>query len=246
MPAPLKLGSDAWREHVFSTAPIAIRSEKARPSVRYAPTIDGESHRFEGANNQLAAYALTYCKRLGAVLRWKTMPFEWLLPSGVKPTVPKFLLELSVDRKLVVIQTYSNKYLTAKVQAKFDEERSVSEKAGMAHVVWTDQKPLTPALRNLHFHIRRARKTEADAAAVETLVEFVQVTGRRTIDEIVEAGHDPSLVPIALYETRLFVPLDRKLQGETLVTSAPQDDARAFLLLSGSQPSSWWDSLRVK
>ena len=105
MASVMELGSEAWREHVFSTPAIPLKNKKSRPAVRNLPKLDGEVRLLDGANNVLAAYILSHFKRIGAILRWKSRPFEWLMPTADRPSVPMFLVELAGDRKLVVIQT---------------------------------------------------------------------------------------------------------------------------------------------
>ena len=237
-----RIGSVSWREHVFSTPSLKVRNEKARSSVRSVPKFDGLTNRIDGGNVLVAAYVLNYFKRIGAIRRWKLLPFEWLLPTAEKPSVPKFVLELAVDRMLVVVQTHDAKYLTQAVQGRYEEERSVAQQADMSHVVWTDAGPLTPAVRSLHFMIRRARHAE-QTDELNRLVAFTATAGTATISDLVAAGHDPSLVPVGVHCAQLFVPMEQRLTGSTPVSTSQQTDARAYLLKRGFEPNRWWDSL---
>lgn len=246
MSKPLQVGSDSWRTHVFSTPPIEPRNAKARPSVRSLPQFDGETIVAEGINELCTVYILHHLKRVGTLLRWKRRPFEWSPGSSGAPRVPKFLVELAQDRKLLVIQTRSERFMTAKAKASFKEEEMAAEKAGMLHRVWTEARPLTNEVRSLQARIRGARNTVAEPAALQSLVDFVGAQRRATITEIVGAGHDPSLIAVGIRAAQLYVALDKKLEACSVVTTAPQSDARAFLLLAGVERGSWWKSLRDK
>lgn len=246
MSKPLQVGSDSWRTHVFSTPPIEPRNAKARPTVRNMAQIEGQTLVAEGINELFTMYILHHLKRVGTVLRWKRRPFEWSPGSSGAPRVPKFLVELAPDRKLLVIQTRGERFMTTKAKASFREEEAAAEKAGMLHRVWTEARPLTAGVRSLQARIRGARNTPAEPAALSLLVAFVTEKRQATIAEIVQAGHDPSLVAVGIHAAQLHVPLDRALVAASVVTTAPQSDARSFLLLAGTERGSWWRSLRDK
>jgi len=246
MSQPLKVGSASWREHVFSTPPIAPKNPKARPTVRNMPQVDGAVVVAEGVNELWTLLILHHLKRVGAVLRWKRRPFEWSPGKSGAIRVPKFLVELAPDRKLLVIQTRGERFMTDKAKEAFKEEESAAESGQMLHRVWTEARPLTAEVRSLQARIRGARNTPADPQAVQLLVDFVREKQRATITEIVQAGHDPSLVAVGIHHAQLHVPLDKELAASSVVTTTPQSDPRAFLLLAGLERGSWWKSLRDK
>ena len=246
MSGPLPLGGAAWRQVVFGTPPVLDHNSRTRPTLRFAPRYGKDALMLVGQNQLLTTWVLDYLTRAGVVLRWKVYPFEWTMPEATKPSVPDFLVELAPDRRLVVIQAHAQKFLTPKVQATFDAESAVSKIAGMDHLVWTDLTPLGPGLRDLFAHIRRASRADEDEESLARLVEAVTDAGMLTITQIVEADLPPSLVAVGVHKLRLFVLLDRKLDGSTIVTVKPQTDGRAFLMMSAFDPESWWNSLEGK
>ena len=240
-----KLGSDKWREHVFSTPPIPPKNLASRPAVRNIPKFNGVTVLLEGVNQYSAASLLDYCKSAGSVIRWKSRAFEWVVPPSHAPAVAQFLVELAGDRKLLVVQTKGEKYLNSDALKRFKDERVYAEPLGLTHLVWTDKKPLTGKLRTVLGRIRGARNTLVEAGDLDRLVEFVEREGRPTVRDIVAADLDPSQIARAVWEKRLFVPLESAYDGNMVVTAQPQTDLRSFLLMQSFDPQRWWKSLRA-
>lgn len=193
-------------------------------------------------NEPLAAYVLDYFKRIGVVRRWKEQPFVWL-PDGAKaPRVPDFLVELAIRRQLIV-QCTSRKYLTAQVCADFEAERETAGRAGMLHVVWTEERPFTRGVRTLFMRIRGARSTPHNPAALQALNDFVLDAGHVSVAELCSAGHEPALILVAVDHGTVFVKLTEDVNENTIVSSSPITDGVGFLLGSGFDPQGWWNGL---
>ena len=136
--------------------------------------------------------------------------------------------------------------MTTKAKASFTDEEAAAQTAGTPHRGWTAARPPPAGGRSPPARLRGARNTPAEPAALSLLVAFVTEKRQATIAEIVQAGHDPSLVAVGIHAAQLHVPLDRALVAASVVTTAPQSDARSFLLLAGTERGSWWRSLRDK
>ena len=240
MGVELAIGGAAWRDLVFDSP--AMRSPKARPGILSRPSYDGVKHTLYGANERVAASILEYFKRLGVVRRWKSAPF-------VRPTAagtvwrPTFMAELADDLLLLTIRVKSDRYLTPEVQQELDHETAAAERAGMKQLLWTDKKPLTPAFRELYGLVRRARTVGFDGNDLARLVDFVAVNGSATANQIVEAGHDPALIPVGIRQLALHTRLDSAIDKATVVSVKPLVDGRAFLLMTNFDPQEWWNAL---
>ena len=189
----------------------------------------------------LAMYVLEYFKLRGVVLRWKWQPFTWVLPDG-STSQPDFLAQL-LDRMLLIIQVKAEKYRTPAVQAQFDVERQDAAAAGVRHLVWTDKHPLTAGAKSVFFRIRGARNTRCQPEDRAALVDAVRKHGRITAGELAAAGYDPALIPVAVRSGDVFVSLKEPIDEHSVVSSTPLVDGRGFLLGSGFDAQSWWNSL---
>ena len=233
-------GSAEWIAEVFSSPPERDVGGRSRKTHRAAPKFEGATVWTEGGNETTAMYLLEYLIILGVVKRWKPQPFPWFDDQKV----PDCLAEIRVERQpFAVIQVKSEKYLTPAVQAEFDVERQELESVGMRHLVWTEKRPLTPAMRSALFRIRGARNTPHNPEDLVALVRHVQERGRLTLGDIAAAGYEPALVPIALRSGELYVSLKERLDAPAIVSATPIIDARSFLLGSGFDAESWWNHL---
>jgi hypothetical protein len=234
-------GSQEWADDIFSRGPVRDPSGRSKKTQRFAPKFDGVLAWSEGGNEVLAMYVLEYFKLRGVVLRWKWQPFTWHLPDG-STSKPDFVAEL-FDRLLLVIQVKAEKFRTPVVQARFDVERQAAAAAGVRHLIWTDKHPLTAGAKSVFFRIRGARNTPHQPEDRAALVDAVRKHGRTTAGELAAAGYDPALIPAAVRNGDVFISLEEPIYEQTVVSSTPLVDGRGFLLGSGFDAQSWWNSL---
>lgn len=233
----LEFGSDAWADDVFSSPPVRRVEGRRKWTQRSAPLYDGTRHYTEGLEI-LATYAFEYFLKLGVITNWKLQPYYWF---GKR--VPDALLRLAGDGKLAIAQVKSAKYLTADVQAAFDQEAAEARGYGMSHLVWTDQKPLTSGMRDTLLQLRRARNVPVDPACYEAFLDFVRQEKEVTALQIAKAGHHPSMIPVAVRNIDLFIDITEKINERTIVSSHQKFDGRRLLLGFGFDAKAWWNSL---
>ncbi|WP_144006560.1 hypothetical protein [Pelomonas sp. KK5] len=234
-------GSDAWADWVFQSPPARDPRGRSRATQRFAPRFDGKTVWVEGTE-QGAAYALDYFQRIGLVLRWKAQPFEWLPQSAPKPRIPDFLVEIR-SRQRLIIQSKSKKYLTPLVAAEFEAERATALAAQVLHTVWTEDRPFTRPARTLFFRLRGARNTGYEPHALRALTDHVRACQRCTAGELSTAGHEPALILVAVRQGLVHIRLTEDLHERSIVSTTPITDGLGFLLGSGFDAQSWWNSL---
>jgi hypothetical protein len=238
---PESFGTSKWADDVFGSGLVGSGLHRSRMSHRHQMHLNGDYLPTEGYEN-LAACILDFLKKQGTVSRWKAQPFSWLITPDGGWKVPDFLVELQADLLLVVLQIKSKRFLTAEVDAEHQLERSLGEPRGVRHAVWTDEKPLDTAARNLFFHVRKARNVKA-TEEVDKLVEEVHRLGRVSALDLAHLGHDPALIPLAVSRNAVHIDFMRKLDADTLVCSTPVLDGRELLLGGWNRSTHWWDSL---
>lgn len=237
-----QFGSQEWADGVFSIPPVRNVNGKSRGTALFASKHNRKPVYAEGGNENVATYMLEYLQIIGVVSRWKSQPFFWQRAESEKERVPDFLVELQ-DRTRVVIQVKAERFLTPEVQRSFDDEREKCAGAGMLHIVWTDKAPLNGNARDLFLKIRMARATTVESERLVNLVEFVRKFGQVSFPDLIEANHAPYLVPVAIRRGELFVNLKEKLDERSIISTSPITDGRGFLLQSGFDAQSWWNSL---
>lgn len=236
-------GTEAWANAVFGSAYAGEGWSRSRMTHRHQIFIDREYKHIEGYEN-LAAYALNYLAETGQIGRWKPQPFGWQLEEDGPLRVPDFLVELlAPPPRYLVIQVKAARFLTVAIQHEFEQERAAARPLGVEHVVWTDKRPLDQKARNLFFRIRKARLEQYSEDELVALVSEVQKPGSCTALQLVEKGHDPSLLPIAIQQGRLFLDLRGSIHEQTIISTHPVTDPREFLLCNWADPTSWWNSL---
>jgi len=242
----LKFGGAEWREYVFGSLPVREFNDKKRPTLRGGPVVGGKPLAVDGLRRVDAIYVVECLERWGVVHRWKLWPFEWTPADAERPRAPFMMVELALDRQLCIIQVVDEHHLTAKARAALDADSAMATSAGLRHVVWSEESPLTTETRTLFMRLRGARTTEHDPASLDAIVAFVQARGRVRLGEIAAAGHDPSLVFVAMRQQRLYLPFTEAPGEQTLVAVTPLTDPRHFLLREIFDSQAWWQRLPKK
>lgn len=238
-------GTEAWADAVFGSAPAGEPWSRTRMTHRHQVLIDDEFKHIEGYEN-LAAYVLNHFANTGQIGRWKPQAFIWQMVKDGPMRVPDFLVELLVPPpKYLIIQVKAARFLTVAVQSEFEKERAIARDRGVEHVVWTDKRPLGQQARNLFFRLKKSREEQYSEDELLALISEVEKSGACTALQLVDKGHDPSLLPIAVQQGRLFVDLRRSIHEQSVISSHPITDPREFLLCNWADPTSWWNSLPI-
>ncbi|MDM0075742.1 hypothetical protein QTH90_15170 [Variovorax sp. J2P1-59] len=238
-----QFGTANWMKKVFQSAPAGDGWSRSRMTHRHQVCIDDRFIHIEGYEN-LATYILNHFRLTSGIAFWKPQPFQWQIEGDGPLRIPDFAVELLPPASTkVIVQVKASKFLTAEVLAEFEKERILANRFGVEHVVWTDKQPLGIQARNLFFRLRRARHDPYSQPDLDALVSEVSSIGSCTALQLVERGHDPTLLPIAVQQGRLFIDLKGAFNEQTIVSSRPVTDAREFLLNHWSDPQAWWNSL---
>lgn len=238
-----QFGTENWINKVFESAPASEGWSRTRMTHRHQICIDDSFIHMEGYED-LATYILNHFKLTSAIACWKAQPFQWQVEEDGPLRTPDFAVKLPPPESIkIIVQVKASKFLTAETLAEFERERTLANRFGVEHVIWTDKKPLGIQARNLFFRLRRARHDPYSQPDLDALLSEVSSIGSCTALQLVERGHDPTLLPIAIQQGRLFMDLKGALNERTIISSRPITDAREFLLHQWSDPQAWWNNL---
>lgn len=238
----LALGSPEWVDWVFGTDPVRAAGNY---NQRWAPRFEPGKPTWLEGGEAVIAYLIDWHKRLGVVLRWKPQAFTWLPDRALAPRIPDFLVELA-DRRLLIVQGKSRKYMTQQVLDDFQAEADTALRADMLHRVWTEGDPITPAVRTNAMLLRGARNTPHEPQQLELLVTSFRDRSQATLSQLIGEGREPALVLLAVSRGALHFDYTKTIDETTRFASTPVIDGRSFLLERGFDAQGWWHSLPAR
>lgn len=239
-----RMGSAGWKEHVFTMGPARDnkgQSKHTQYHQTYIPSLNAMMG-VQGRGEACALLLLLYFQQLGLIKRFKSQPFITAVQEFGSEICPDFLVELP-DQRLLVLEIKTERFVTYALKQLFDSNSRRFESFGMTYLVWTDLNPLTHAVRHHALQMRRSAGDEIPREEIDGLTNMV--SSRRTVSfrEVFEAGFDLSCLYAAVWEGRVFIPLTKNLERETLITSWREENFEALFLDCKRSSYEWWDSL---
>ncbi|EPD37954.1 hypothetical protein HMPREF9701_04024 [Delftia acidovorans CCUG 274B] len=174
------LGSSAWLESIFASAPVRDPRGRSRPTQRHSvrePGLTSHTVVAEGGNTAIAQHLMTLLQNAGQVRRFKLEPFQLRPMVDGVDAVPDMLVELK-NGELIVIENKSARFLTAQVLQHCREVEAIISEARMRYALWTDVWPLG---RTTHRLMRTLRRCGHSAASPEQICELHRQIKNRVV-----------------------------------------------------------------
>lgn len=237
----------AWVDNIFSAPPARNLKGPAKYTHAFrTPSSGGGVVDTQGNPETAATLLFDYFRNQGFIGRSKAQPFFTNKETFGAEICPDFIVEVIVPTQTVfIIEVKMDAYLSEEVLTRLDENRKKFEELGFPYLVWTDQTHLGK-LMTLNLDSWRMNGANVPEDEIDIFVEWLRHVKDTSIGQAVRAGYSLDVIEAAAWLGKAFLPLNKEMHYETLLTASPQENLlEKYFSLQVAQKS-WWSRLAAK
>lgn len=255
--SPGSMGTREWADVVFSSPPARKLKGPSRPTQYHLKNSDAfgqlgydeprQRYGVQGGNESETLRVLEHLHQLGYVGRIKPQPFKTDQHEFGLEIFPDFMFEVGKARKIFVIETKSNRFLTRELHRRIEELRTRFQEFDMTYLLWTDKRPLTRHVRENLSKMRLAenerRAKLLDDAEINEALAWIKAASNPLYMDFFRAGYTADLLFAAAWRGDVFFPITAALTASSPLSINPVEDYRALFLGCENRIDDWWRAL---